>query len=140
MEININVLVDAEKIKNDNVSGAINDEYLIMTDNQYDDSYENFDVSRLVTRVKSGDVLIWTIKTRSGIGIQFKEIDVNGNNFFVEGDQLLPDPSDLTTIKGTVSADIIKGAICSYNILCNLEDSANTLNFDPLIEARTTTP
>ena len=48
-----------------------------MTDDQIDDEYLDGEVSHLVTRVEQGDVITWTIKTRTGVLVYFEDIVIN---------------------------------------------------------------
>jgi hypothetical protein len=140
-QINIEILVDGKELIQSNTTGHIDKKYVIVTDDQTDDVYVDEDISHLITRVQQGDVLIWTIKTRSGISVYFEEIIINDKKkwFVEEGGKPVIDPSK-TKITGTISKDIKSGDVCSYILSFSLEQNLNSLwNFDPLIEARTHT-
>jgi hypothetical protein len=137
-QINIEILVDGKELIQSNTTGHIDKKYVIVTDDQTDDVYVDEDISHLITRVQQGDVLIWTIKTRSGISVYFEEIIINSPEvwFSEEGGKPVIDPSK-TKITGTISKNIKSGDVCSYMLSFNLEQNLNSLwNFDPLIEAR----
>ena len=137
-QINIEILVDADELIQSNTTGQIGKEYVIMTDDQIDDVYLDGDVSHLVTRVEQGDVITWTIKTRTGVLVYFEDIVINSKKkwFSEEGGKPVIDPSK-TKITGTISKKIKPGDICSYNLIFSMGAELNGMwNFDPFIEAR----
>lgn len=137
-QINIEVLIDAEELIQSNTTGHIDEEFVIMTDDQIDDVYMDGKLSHLVTRVEQGDVLTWTIKTRSGVLVYFEDITINSKKkwFTEEGGKPVIDPSK-TKITGTISKKIRPGDVCSYSLSFSMGLELNGIwNFDPLIEAR----
>lgn len=132
--ININVVVNIKRLKEDNIQGMVSDDYIIMTDDQLFDGYMDENESHLITRVVPGDELIWTIKSKNGLPAYFIAFEMEIKTWFT-GEPILDQSAKRYT--ATIAEGILVGALSSYNISFSDNPKSNdSWKFDPFIEAR----
>lgn len=142
--INIYILVDTEKIKNEQKPGKIDHsaQYISMYDDQYQGLNKRTDDSELVTSVDPGDLIVWTILPKDkylkdGDDPQFNSIDDTTSREQNSNEALFTEKKALIFNKNKMACAAVSDAMTGTNsYIISFKIGYDTFWWDPLMEAR----
>jgi hypothetical protein len=136
--INIHVVVNAKPLIQKGVSCMISDKDIVLTDDQFDDVYLDDKENNLITKVKPGDKLIWTLKSRTGEVLRFTGFEIDKKTWFKEKGGVPEIDITGRRMVGTVAEKgFVSYETSTYTLGISPESNKNVVwQFDPVIEGR----